>query len=172
MPSDDAIERAWRRRRVAWYVALGALFAAIAFYFGPNVIMFGKLAWLSPADFVPAARRCEPVVRAMKAYERDHGRRPDRAEDLVPAYLPEGGDARARVEKGEFSGWTMFNHSIEYRFDAGGDEGWYVRGAYTNGRIPYPPVTIGPATTRATASTEPAPPTTAATSTTAAGRPQ
>ena len=146
MSSVDAIERSWRRRRVAYYGVLVLLFAPIAFYFGPNVIMFGKLTWLAPADFVVAVeRRCVPVVRAMKEFERDHGRRPNRVEELEPAYLPEDRNVRARVQNGEFECWTMFNHVIEYRFTPG-DEGWYVRGVYTNGRIPYPPVTVGPAT--------------------------
>src|SRR5947209_4349819 len=79
----------WRQRRRAFFAVRCVLFAAIAFWFGPNLIMFGKLTWLSPADFVPAVQRdCVPVVRAMKAYERDHGHRPEELEELVPSYLP------------------------------------------------------------------------------------
>jgi hypothetical protein len=139
----------WRLWRWCYYAGLGALFAGVGFYVGPNYIMFGKLTWLSPADFVPTVQReCLPVVQAMKAYQRDHGRLPDRPEELVPDYLP-AVDPMASVWNGKFEYWTSFNHRIEYTFGPG-DEGWRVEGVFVTGRIPLPPVTAGPSSRAAT----------------------
>ncbi len=143
-------------------MGLAVLFTAIAFYVGPNVILFGKLTGLTPADFAVSVERVDvPIVRAMKQYERDHGRRPDRAEALAPKYLPEDVAERWRyaVTRGEFRAVALHNHRVFYRFrarpDAGGDstqpyedllyarypdEGWYVTGPFAEGRIPLPPV--------------------------------
>jgi len=47
---DEVFKRSWKRRRVAFYLVLAVYFAAIAFYFGPNHLLFGKLTWITPAD--------------------------------------------------------------------------------------------------------------------------
>jgi hypothetical protein len=150
----EADIRRWRQRRIAYLACHVALFAAIAFYFGPNYYLFHKLTRITPADFAPAVeRQCVPVVRAMKEFRRDNGRMPDRAEELVPQYLPElTGYGRASVDNGKFQWLTQYNHSIQYDFNPG-TEGWTVSGAFTSGRIPLPPVTVSspetrPATTR------------------------
>ena len=106
MAMGEAEIRRWRRLRVAYLAGLVALFAAIAFYFGPNCFLFHKLTWMTPADFVPTVQRnCVPVVRAMKEFRRDHGRLPARADELVPQYLPElNGQARASVSDGSSGG--------------------------------------------------------------------
>jgi hypothetical protein len=143
MPRDEWVR--WRRRRRAYYAALAGYFAAAAFYFGPNLIMFGKLTRLAPADFIPVVQeRCVPVVRAMKQYQRDHGRLPTRERDLVPDYLPEveWSVLLARVDGFEY--WGEFNHVITYDFTPD-HEGWRVRGEFVHGPIPLPLVDL-PAT--------------------------
>src|SRR5689334_10619647 len=67
----------WRACRLVYRAGLGGLFVAVAFYFGPNCIMFRKLTWITPADFRGEADAFVPVVRAVKAYRRDHGQLPD-----------------------------------------------------------------------------------------------
>ena len=62
----------------------------------------------------------------------------------MPDYLPRV-DPMANVRDGRFEYWTRFNHRITYSFGPG-DEGWGVEGVYTSGRIPLPPVTVGPST--------------------------
>lgn len=148
MPADEQYLKRWRRRRRAYYVTLAAGFAAVALYFGPNLILFGKPTGLAPADFVPTVeQRCLPIVRAMKEYQRDHGRLPDRGDDLIPDYHPPDDPARqyvkASVWKGKFEFWSAYNHMITYDFDPAA-EGWSVSGVYTSGRIPVPPVKVDP----------------------------
>jgi hypothetical protein len=151
--SGNAEAGRWRRRRIAYYCGLGVLFAAIAFYAGPNLILFGKLTWLAPADFVPTAReRCLPIVRAMKEYQRDRGVLPQSVEQLVPGYLPVAAPG-AMLRDGEFNYWTAtFNHEIVYKF-APAEEGWYVRGEFVSGRIPLAPVVVAAPTTTAMSTT-------------------
>jgi len=150
MPTDEMKLTRWRRRRGAYYGALVVLFAVVAFYVGPNYILFGKPTWITPADFVPTVQqRCVPMVRAMKEFRRDHGRLPARGDELVPDYYPARKSAvqgvESAVDDGQFRYWSMFNHTIRYDFNPA-SEGWLVSGPYTSGRIPAPPVAIGPAT--------------------------
>jgi hypothetical protein len=136
--------RRWRCRRVSYYVALCLLFAAIAFYFGPNVIMFGKLVWITADDFAKWVDEDDVrSVRAIKEYQRDHGKLPERMEDLVPAYLPKRtfGD----LWGGEFHEYTRYGHLFIYRFTPG-DEGWRVAGPFVHDRLPLPPVRIAAST--------------------------
>ena len=148
MATGELTERQWKQRRIAYYVVLAVLFCAVAFYLGPNRMLFGKWTWITPADFVKRAQRDGvPLVRAMKLYERDTGHLPNEIEQLIPNYLPEkipgvvnlGTDA-------EFSILTMYNHRITYDFNPK-REGFYVNGVYTRGRIPLPPVQIDSAPT-------------------------
>jgi hypothetical protein len=126
-----------------YYGSLGLLFGAIAFYFGPNMIMFGKLTWITPTDFVGSVDEdLIDVVRAVKRYERDHGSLPERVEDCVPKYLPRR-DAYPTIWKRELLEYTKLGHTICYGF-AAYDEGWWVRGPFVVGRIPLPPVSIPP----------------------------
>ena len=146
MEAQPTTDRQWKWRRIAYYFALFVWFCPIAFYFVPNRMMFGKWTWLTPADFADRTQRdCVPVVRAMKEYARDQGKLPDRIETLVPKYLPEKHPA-ATVWDGTFECWAMYNHRITYDFDPK-NEGFYVSGAYTSGKIPLPPVQIEPAPT-------------------------
>jgi hypothetical protein len=155
MAMGEADIRRWRRLRVAYLAGLIALFAAIAFYFGPNYFLFHKLTWMTPADFAPTVQRnCVPVVRAMKEFRRDNGRLPALADELVPQYLPVlNGQARVSVSDGEFRWSSEYKHRVRYDFNPA-TEGWIVEGVFTSGRIPLPPVTISPTTQPA--STRPA----------------
>ena len=73
----------WRLRRRFYHAGLLALFCVIALYLGPNRLLFHKWTWVTPADYIPVVRsRCEPVVRAMKAYRAAHGKLPDSSQDI------------------------------------------------------------------------------------------
>jgi len=142
---EDDEARRWRYRRYLLRLGLVALGMPIAFYFGPNWILFGKLTRLSVEDFVPIVQQeGVPIVRAMKEYERDTGRLPATLEDLQPRYLPAGFGNHRCISNGYFHLGTR-DHEVEYEFKPG-VEGWWVIGPFVSGAIPVPPVTIGPAT--------------------------
>ena len=129
-----------------YYGVLALIFATVAFYFGPNLILFGKLTRPSPADFIAVTRRPGNIasVKAIMQFEADHGRWPSDERDLVPRYLPDINMLEGRVLPGEYVSFVRpFGHEITYRFTLG-SEGWWVRGPTANGRIPVPPVMIGP----------------------------
>jgi hypothetical protein len=141
-------ERLWIYRRILFRVGLYVLISPFALYFGPNLMMFGKLTRLSAADFVPyVERECVPTVRAIKEYQQDNCHLPDNVSDLVPKYLPVTPSATQSIENGQFRDWDnqQLNHEIHYNFIHGSEE-WEVTGYFVNGPIPVPPVTIGPAT--------------------------
>lgn len=129
MTRQSSTSAQWRLRRGGYYAGLVLVFASVALYFGPNRILFGKWTWIAPRDFAPTVeRRCVEVVRAMKAYERDHGRRPERMENLVPDYLPAEAPS-VTIAGGKFSCWTQYNHVIVYDFPPA-REGWRVEGGF------------------------------------------
>lgn len=148
--SKQAIQvKRWRVYRLTYHAVLATLFIAIAFYFGPNVFLFGKLTWIAPSDFVPDVEKiCTPIVSAMKAYRRDHGHLPDRWEDIAPDYIKTP-RSLAIIDDGKFHWYAGYNHTIEYDFSPGA-EGWFIDGPYTRGRIPAPPAPVGPTTSPAT----------------------
>ncbi len=80
-------ERRWRNRRILLRPGIFVvIFAPIALYFGPNLIMFGKLTRVSPADFVTLIQpESISVVRAMKEYPRATGQLPLQMTDLTVA---------------------------------------------------------------------------------------
>lgn len=142
---EDPESRLWRYRRQWYRAGLFAVGAVIALYFGPNLLMFGKLTRLAPADFVTTVEKSSaPVVLAMKRYERDHGHRPQQMTDLIPKYLP-GPTGTQFVLNGEFTQLADDNEMISYDFEPS-SEGWYVSGPFAKGRIPLPPVTLAPTT--------------------------
>jgi hypothetical protein len=146
-PSDPEL-RTWWAKRLSLRLALLLLFSAIAFYFGPNEVNFGKLTRPSPADFVQDVEtRCVPVVRAMKEYQRDHGQWPKKMEDLAPGYLSsaEADGFVGDISKGHFFTFSKWEEAIEYDIAPGGER-WIVSGGYVHGTIPVPPVTIDPTT--------------------------
>jgi hypothetical protein len=131
---------------------MAAWFVSLAFWFGPHVILFHKLTAMTPADFVPIVQSvCVPAVREIKIYQRDHGKMPSTDADLSPKFRnPQGHnpDCFGMNElngRGGYSYWaiSMYEHNIEYDFTPG-HEGWTVHGAFANGPVPVPPVSIGP----------------------------
>jgi hypothetical protein len=140
----------WNFRRRLYYWALGGFFCAIAFYFGPHLILFRKLTPLSPSDFVDEVQeRCVPVVRAIKEFERDNGRLPEKIDEVVPRYLPEV-DRGQMLVPGEYFVFMYRGHAhkVGYRFD-GSDEHWEVSGPFARGRIPLPAVELSVSTATA-----------------------
>jgi len=145
-----AEDRRWRNRRILLRIAIFlVLFLPISLYFGPNLIMFGTLTRVSPADFAPLVQSLSiSIVRAMKEYQRDAGQLPFQMTDLVPKYLPNAPAGGQYI----FNGWftqsddsRQYGQNISYDFTPG-SEGWEVNGMFLSGPIPLPPVTIGPAT--------------------------
>ncbi len=139
--------RRWRRWRGLFRVGVVLAMTPVAFYFGPNLINYGKLTSLTPADFVQRVERLDvPTVRAMKEFERDTGHLPDSEDDLVPKYLASIPNDQ-HVSQGYFTDLDFRGvpHFITYDFTPGA-EAWRVDGPDLKGLIPVPPVTIGPGT--------------------------
>lgn len=147
-PPKEPEDRRWWCRHLLYCLGLGALFSAIAFYFGPNVILFRKLTRLEPADFIDEARQSGvPLVRAVKEFGRDHGHLPNDVEELTPDYLdcdidllrrhPSFDSYSVRFYSFERSG----GHELEYDLRPA-SEGWEVYGPFARGPIPLPIVTI------------------------------
>jgi hypothetical protein len=81
-------DRAWRLRRLGYYILQIALFLLVGFRVGPNLILFHSPMSPTPADFVPFTERFVPVIAAIKAYNRDYGKLPVDSYDLPPEYGP------------------------------------------------------------------------------------
>jgi hypothetical protein len=146
IPPSDLEQRKWWYRRVYYRGALSVYFAAMAFYFGPNWIEFGKLTRPSMADFVPAVEQWGvPLVKAVKQYKLQHGRIPKDDTELVPAYLDSDSDQTSgfRTFQGEVIGYVGYDETVRYDFSPG-TEGWFIEGPYVTGKLPLPPVTIDP----------------------------
>jgi hypothetical protein len=139
-------ERLWRHRRVLFRVSVIIILAPVIIHFAANLIMFGMLTSLSPADF---ASKVQPLsiatVRAMKEYQRDTGHLPNQMDDLIPKYLESYASGWQIVANGEFMQIGGMNQMINYDFTPG-SEGWNVSGPFANGPIPLPLVKIGPST--------------------------
>ena len=83
----ETSDNARRLQRVLLNVAMVGWFVALAFWFGPHVILFHKLTGMTPLDFVPVVEtNCVPAVRAVKIYQRTHRRMPASVDDLGPAF--------------------------------------------------------------------------------------
>jgi hypothetical protein len=149
-PTDPQLHK-WWARRAFYYISVMILFGIIAFYVGPNELNFGQLRSPTAADFVPDVEVCIPVVRAMKEFQRDHGRWASDERELVPNYLREQ-SRRVHVINGWFWSYGKWDQSISYDF-APGRERWMVCGPAVTGTIPAPLVTIGPSTTEPTTRT-------------------
>ena len=142
----------WFYQQLAYYLGLTGFFLAIFFPLR-NYFLFDKVSRPTAVDFVPEVESyCLPVVRAMKEFQRDNGRRPNGMEELVPRYLPDQSHEAVQlhgVDQGEFRHYAHDHHTIWYDFTPG-SEGWTISGPYVNGRIPLPPVKAGPKTKPAT----------------------
>lgn len=148
--SNDTQSLFWKRARLAYGATLFIFFCAIAFYFGPNYMLFGKLTWITPDDFAETAQtKVAPIVRATKQYAADHGELPSTdkllSEQLVPTYLPAPSSGNISLtilrENGTIEYWTRWNHTIEYDLTPG-HEGWSVRGVFASGPIALPLVSL------------------------------
>ena len=146
----DLDPNTWRKRRLLYQAGRWVLFILIAFYPGPNLIIFHKLTGPTPSDDIGYADTyCLPTVRAVKQYQRDTGSLPKSLDELVPRYLSE-------LPKPPDAPWglslngNMFEcmrmppsrPTITYNFDPRA-EGWAVHGHFVNGPIPMPNVTTG-----------------------------
>ena len=139
-------ERQWRHRRIWFRIGLFVLLAPVTFYFGPNYFTFNRLTRPTPADFVGEAQQCVPIIIAAKQYQRDTGNFPQAIDDLQPKYLPTLPKKFCYLKNGEFFelvGYYSDVEAIAYDFTPG-NEHWEVAGPFAPGRIPLPPVTIGP----------------------------
>ena len=136
----------WRWRRWLYHAGLVGLFVAVAFYFGPNRILFGRWTWITPADFVPIVRdRCEPVVRLMKEYRLKHGRLPTSNQEIGRKDSWGPGEYAGSVSPRGYEYWGRYNHFITYDFTLG-HERWLLRGRFARGPIPYPAVQLSATT--------------------------
>jgi hypothetical protein len=144
-----AQEIIWRNRRILLRLGIFVVvFAPVALYFGPNLIMFGTLRRVSPADFATLVQPLSvSIVWAMKEYQRDTGQLPPQMTDLVPKYLQTAHTPSQSIIDGRFTqsdDMRQYGQVITYDFTPG-SEGWKVDGTFLSGPIPLPPVTIGPA---------------------------
>jgi hypothetical protein len=157
-PPLTAEERRWRLYRYALITGLLLYAAFIAFYIGPHEILFGKTTTLSPADFVPVVEQQGiPFLRAVLAYQRDHGTLPANHRDLIPAYLPDSPTtARGFVDRGHINILTIWNHGLTYDLTSPHPQ-WRVHGPFANGIIPLPSTVVTPTTAPATATGPSAP---------------
>lgn len=143
---DDRERVRWRWRRWMYRAGLAVWFSALAFYFGPHLIMFGKLTGLTPADFVAEIQKFGvPEVTAIKEYQRDHGHLPDDLSELEPDSLPKKRAFyfHSVVRDGQYEYYGTYHQRITYNLD-GSDEHWEVNGSLAHGRLPLPPVVISP----------------------------
>lgn len=143
---DEAERKRWRRARALYRLGLVTLFSLVAFYCGPNVILFHKLTRLAPSDFADSVRtKGNPILSAMERYRADQGQHPQDLAELTPRYLP------TKVEAGtHFDGYTLTiwdwerqHHWIELDLTRPQD-GWNVHGGFAHGRIPVAPVPFQP----------------------------
>jgi hypothetical protein len=142
-PPADPEMRSWWFGRVGYRVVLSLICLAIAFYFGPNLIQFGRLTKPKMADYIPIVERTGvPFVKAIKLFKLDHGRYPKNETELIPNYLRETSAGFTTLD-GEVVGFIGYDEWVHYNFTPGA-EGWDLSGPYFNGRMPLPPVTIGP----------------------------
>jgi hypothetical protein len=143
---ESAEEKRWRYFRILFRIGVTAIVAPLAIHFGVNYFMFGNARGLSMDYFIPFAQRCVPAVRAMKEYQRDTGHLPQTLDDLQPTYIPKDDWIPGSIFQGQFSSIAGYNHVINYDFTPG-SEHFEVSGPLVSGRIPFPPVAVGPTTT-------------------------
>lgn len=153
MPMDPSQLRRWRLYRWLYRLGLVLWFAAIAFYFGPNLFRFGRLTEPTPADCVSEVEAvCVPEVIAIKQFERDHGALPAMPYllELVPVYLPERPGA-SYINGKRYIHISKQHQLITYVLD-GVDEHFDVAGVFGKRRIPVRAVVLPPATRPASSS--------------------
>jgi hypothetical protein len=93
--------------RLLWYGLAGLVVALCGIYLGGLARMAGMRAF---------AQRSEPLIKAIKQFEADHGETPQGFDELVPKYLA----ARPRTGMAAYP---------EYRYHRQGDENdYFLRG--------------------------------------------
>src|SRR6185369_18057143 len=113
---DEALDSRRRGLRILLNVTLVAWFGAMAFWFGPNFILFHKLSRLSPADFAPVVEKyCVPAVRAIKVYQQKNGRMPKDVDELGPPFSNHSGPGMHIIDAFRpYDYWTIYNHTVSY----------------------------------------------------------
>ena len=85
-------------------------------------------------------QRCAPVVKAVLAYQRDHGPLYNDTA-LVPKYLPSTDDhpfvLDGRSPHQVVLVTDFHNERVRYQVD-GPTQGWTIEGAFVNGVVPAP----------------------------------
>jgi hypothetical protein len=143
MPYDAEFLR-WRSIRSLYRVGLWIVIGVPVIAIVPNIMLFGQLTMLAPADFVHNAQtQSVPMVRAIKLYQRDTGQLPDDLSKLVPKYIASVPWSQ-EMTGGQFMQFDLrYNHRIIYDFTPA-NEGWSVIGPFAKGPIPLPPVKLNP----------------------------
>ena len=149
MQAKSLEENVWRWARRFYIAGLFLLGMSIAFYFGPNLVMFGKLTRLSVNDFVPiATTRFVPVIREIKEYEQEHGGVPL---DVQSAHLVFVHNKNVTcwfdVPYQEVIFTAPYRSEVVYYLDQS-DEHFEVRSDFMKGRLPIPTVIVPASTTR------------------------
>jgi hypothetical protein len=142
----------WRRRRTLLNLGLLAAFAPLTFYFIPNWFLFHRLTRPTPADFVQSAQRAIPIVIAVKDYQYIHGQLPQTEMDFDPKHSLA---PHMAWEYWQGKLWVdlAYHQRVIYDFTPGAEH-WEVRGVFTNGTIPLPPVRFNSPTLSTTRQSE------------------
>lgn len=140
-------DRAWQRKRFAWYGFQVFLFFAIVYRIGPNLILFHSPFSPGPKDFVPLTSQYVPIIAAIKAYHRDYGTLPFESVDLPPQYMPPGymnnGQNSEILNTTSITFQAADSSVLEYEFSPM-IEGWKVHSPRYDGAIPAPIVAAAP----------------------------
>ena len=166
----EADEKFWRRMRLIYDRSRWIIGGIFAVYFLPNLMLFGQWTRISPADYVSVVQSdFVPIIKAIKEYQRDHGKVPEKLGDLVPNYVtklpPDWQAVDITPQYVIFFDVLLREECVEYLFSppANGKldvrqglntpyqipaptEGWYMMSNYGSGQIPLPAVTIAAST--------------------------
>ncbi len=140
----------WVSQRFLYRALITMLTCAVVFPVSLNLFRFGSLFSPTLADYVPDVEKDGvPVIKAMKAFERDNGRWPEDDTELVPKYLKASPTSKKYMIQAYGNRFTMIpwrggKLTITYDFTSG-QEGWNIENYFVNGRIPSPPVPPAPA---------------------------
>jgi hypothetical protein len=135
----------WTAKRVAYYFALLGWFCLIAFWAGPNVWLFGRVTGMRESDLHENVKqRFVPAIRAVLEYQRDFGALPDNSWNAKVVYFgkyTQVGWGGEHIRNGVLSDYGRYNQCISYDFSHP-EAPWTTWGAFYNGPINLPPVTL------------------------------
>ena len=122
-------------------------FGVIAFWIGPNLILFHKLTWITTADLVPLVHNLNTTpIKMAKIYLQTHEQLDEQFDASLKAAL-------IKKDRGQFFdtnplriNFYLDSHYVYYDLTPG-HEGWKVRGQWITGDIPVPNVTLDSPTT-------------------------